>query len=218
MLHEQDPSKGGCPFRRFFEQTPEELQKKYRLFDTLAVPLYPSPEHRAISLRYALRNMGATEQGARYKFWRRLWYGLCSMGSTVEQVGREEFLRWLVSLLPCHIRSRISPPAFDEPNAVAPIECQEIIISECAAGAIPTEHSGGHSLSRSDDEARVLVEACIRQALVLAGQDTLQSEGLQSNLALEDKSCIYTDAPIILDVQVFEGFDELTCRRCEYPM
>ena len=60
MVHEQDPSKGACPFRRFFEQTPEVLQKKHRLFDVLAVPLYPSPQHRQISLSYALRDIGAT--------------------------------------------------------------------------------------------------------------------------------------------------------------
>ena len=59
LVHEQDTAKGACPFRTFFEQTPVELQKKYRLYDTLAVPLYPSPEHRSVSLRYALRNMGA---------------------------------------------------------------------------------------------------------------------------------------------------------------
>ena len=61
LVHEQDALKGACPFRTFFEQTPVELQKKYRLYDTLAVPLYPSAEHRTVSLRYALRNMGATQ-------------------------------------------------------------------------------------------------------------------------------------------------------------
>ena len=59
LVHEQDPLKGACPFRTFFEQTPVELQNKYRLYDNLAVPLYPSVEHRTVSLRYALRNMGA---------------------------------------------------------------------------------------------------------------------------------------------------------------
>ena len=37
LVHEQDPAKGTCPFRTFFEQTPEELQKKHRLYDTLAI-------------------------------------------------------------------------------------------------------------------------------------------------------------------------------------
>ena len=61
MMHEQEPGKGGCPFRRFFQQTPEVLLKKHRLFDTVAVPLYPSYEHRVVSLRYALRDVGAVE-------------------------------------------------------------------------------------------------------------------------------------------------------------
>lgn len=56
LLHEQDPGKGTCPFRVFFQQTLDELLKKHRLYDTLTVPLYPSLEHRKVSLRYALRN------------------------------------------------------------------------------------------------------------------------------------------------------------------
>jgi hypothetical protein len=59
LLHEQDVDKGTCPFRVFFQQTPDELLKKHRLYDTLAVFLYPSLEHRKVSLRYALRNLGA---------------------------------------------------------------------------------------------------------------------------------------------------------------
>ena len=39
---EQDPASGGVPFRTFFQQTPQVLQQPpYKLFDTLAVPLYP---------------------------------------------------------------------------------------------------------------------------------------------------------------------------------
>ena len=72
LVHEQDPRKGACPFRVFFQQTPEELQKKYRLYDTLAIPLYPTPEHRSISLRYALRNMGATPKQSQVSMWARL--------------------------------------------------------------------------------------------------------------------------------------------------
>ena len=71
MLHEQDPTKGFCPFRMFFEQTPAVLQKKYRLYDTVAVPLYPSLEHREVSLKFALRSMGATEGRAGWKKWRK---------------------------------------------------------------------------------------------------------------------------------------------------
>ena len=62
LLHEQDPLKGACPFRSFLKQTPEELQKKYRLYDTVAIPLYPSAEHRRVGLRYALLNMGAVPE------------------------------------------------------------------------------------------------------------------------------------------------------------
>ena len=65
-VQEQDPSLGGCPFRVFFEQCPKELQMPpYKLFDTLAVPLYPAPEHREISLRHVLRGMGGRSQSAR---------------------------------------------------------------------------------------------------------------------------------------------------------
>ena len=60
LVHEQDPSKGGCPFRRFFEVTPTDLVVSAKLFNTVAVPLYPSKEHRAISFLYILASMGAT--------------------------------------------------------------------------------------------------------------------------------------------------------------
>ena len=60
MAHEQDPARGGCPFQVFIEQAPKELQlPPYRLFDTIAVPLYPSAEHRVVSLRHVLRSVGA---------------------------------------------------------------------------------------------------------------------------------------------------------------
>ncbi|EOD23669.1 hypothetical protein EMIHUDRAFT_239307 [Emiliania huxleyi CCMP1516] len=60
MVHEQDPTCGGVPFRNFFQQTPQVLlQPPYKLFDTVAVPLYPAPEHRTVSLRLALSSMGA---------------------------------------------------------------------------------------------------------------------------------------------------------------
>ncbi|EOD35913.1 hypothetical protein EMIHUDRAFT_110524 [Emiliania huxleyi CCMP1516] len=60
MVHEQEPSCGGVPFGRFFQQTPQVLQRPpYKLFDTVAVALYPAPEHREISLRLILKSMGA---------------------------------------------------------------------------------------------------------------------------------------------------------------
>eukprot|EP00961_Rhodomonas_salina_P006488 88046-Rhodomonas_salina.3 len=59
-VHEQDSERGGCPFSCFLDQTPAELlQSPYKIFDTLAVPLYPMAEHRRISLRHILRGMGA---------------------------------------------------------------------------------------------------------------------------------------------------------------
>ena len=58
MVHEQEPSCGGVPFRNFFQQTPQVLQDR-KLFDTVAVPLFPAPEHRKVSLRLVLRSMGA---------------------------------------------------------------------------------------------------------------------------------------------------------------
>ena len=60
---EQDPASGGVAFRQFFQQTPQVLQQPpYKLFDTLAVPLYPSQQHRKVSLRHVLRGMGAQPQ------------------------------------------------------------------------------------------------------------------------------------------------------------
>ena len=59
-VHEQDPGRGGCPFRQFLQQTPQALQRSpYKLYDTVAVPLYSSVEHRKVSLRQVLRGMGA---------------------------------------------------------------------------------------------------------------------------------------------------------------
>ena len=52
---------GGCPFHVLVNHAPHELQlAPYHLFDQIAVPLYPFPEHRAVSLRSAMRSMGAT--------------------------------------------------------------------------------------------------------------------------------------------------------------
>ena len=54
MAHEQDHAKGGCAFRLIYEQAPRELQlRPYRLFDTMAVALYTTPEHRKTSVARA---------------------------------------------------------------------------------------------------------------------------------------------------------------------
>ena len=56
---------GGCSFHVIVNHTPRKLQlAPYHLFDQIAVPLYPFPEHRAVSLRSALRSMGATPVAA----------------------------------------------------------------------------------------------------------------------------------------------------------
>jgi hypothetical protein len=67
LAHEQDERKGGCAFSLFFEQTPKDLQDApYKLFDTLAVPLFSAqPELCKISLRHLLRQMGGIELKAR---------------------------------------------------------------------------------------------------------------------------------------------------------
>ena len=75
MVHEQDPTCGGVPFRNFFQQTPQVLlQPPYKIFDTVAVPLYPAPEHRTVSLRLALSSMGAVpcDAGPLQRRWQLL--------------------------------------------------------------------------------------------------------------------------------------------------
>ena len=75
MVHEQDPSFGGVPLRNFFQQTPRVLlQQPYKLFDTVAVPLFPAPEHRTVSLRLVLCSMGAVPCDA--ELFRRQWQHL----------------------------------------------------------------------------------------------------------------------------------------------
>ncbi|EOD07315.1 hypothetical protein EMIHUDRAFT_198748 [Emiliania huxleyi CCMP1516] len=72
LVHEQDPSCGGRPFRHFIQQTPQVLQRSpYKLYDTVAVPLYPSTEHRPVSLHLVLRGMGAAPCSA--GILRRQW-------------------------------------------------------------------------------------------------------------------------------------------------
>jgi len=59
LVQELDPAQGACPFRQFLEVTPPELQAgPNKLYDTLAVPLYPNKEHREVSMRYIARAMG----------------------------------------------------------------------------------------------------------------------------------------------------------------
>ena len=75
LVHEQDPSCGGRPFRHFIQQTPQVLQRSpYKLYDTVAVPLFPAPEHRTVGLRLALCSMGAVpcDAGPLQRRWQLL--------------------------------------------------------------------------------------------------------------------------------------------------
>ena len=75
MVHEQDPICGGVPFRNFFQQAPQVLlQQPYKLFDTVAVPLFPAPEHRKMSRRLVLSSMGAVpcDAGPLQRRWQLL--------------------------------------------------------------------------------------------------------------------------------------------------
>ena len=58
LAHEQDMERGGCHFAQCIEHTPKALCA--RLYDTIAVPLYPEPGHRDVSIRGILASMGAT--------------------------------------------------------------------------------------------------------------------------------------------------------------
>jgi len=61
LMHEQDPEKGACPFNDFFQLTPSDLlDKPYNIYNTLAIPLHASLEHRRVSLRCILRSMGSS--------------------------------------------------------------------------------------------------------------------------------------------------------------
>jgi hypothetical protein len=59
LVHEQDPSKGGVAFRRFFEVTPNDLVVTAKLYNTVATALYASREHRTISFLCIWAAMGA---------------------------------------------------------------------------------------------------------------------------------------------------------------
>ena len=59
LVHEQDPERGGCAFRRFFEVTPPDLVMNLRLFDKVAIPLYQPVELRLVSYAGIWAAMGA---------------------------------------------------------------------------------------------------------------------------------------------------------------
>ena len=60
LVHEQDEERGACVFARYFDLAPDVLQQPpYKLFDLVAVSLYPGADHRKISLRHVMRDLGA---------------------------------------------------------------------------------------------------------------------------------------------------------------
>jgi len=60
LVHEQDEERGACVFARYFDLAPDVLQQQpYKLFDLVAVSLYPGANHRKISLRHVMRDLGA---------------------------------------------------------------------------------------------------------------------------------------------------------------
>lgn len=63
-VHEQDSALGACAFETFFGQTPSELiEPPFTLYKDIAVPLYPDPEYRKVSIRQLLIKLGAAEVG-----------------------------------------------------------------------------------------------------------------------------------------------------------
>lgn len=60
LLHEQDPARGGGSIREIIVQTPEVLRlPPYQLYNTLAIPLFNSPEHHNVSMWKTLTAIGA---------------------------------------------------------------------------------------------------------------------------------------------------------------
>jgi hypothetical protein len=98
LLHEQDPTKGACPFRQFFQQTPKELLQRWKIYDTIAVPLQ-SHGLRIISFRCTFRNMGATGEVGTGNFWAELCrmqqYSKFDTRSLPTRLGLPRLLRWV---------------------------------------------------------------------------------------------------------------------------
>ncbi|EOD31215.1 hypothetical protein EMIHUDRAFT_253606 [Emiliania huxleyi CCMP1516] len=139
---EQEPSRGGVPFRNFFQQTPQVLQQPpYKLFDTLAVPLYSSQEHRKVSLRHVLRGMGAEpcDAGLFQQHWQRLCRRMAAF-----QSGRGMCSR--CCLTQTH-RRRINPSTADR-SEVCDTAVRMASLSEPAAASPQT-----HSLTETEPAA-----------------------------------------------------------------
>ena len=83
LAHEQDSAKGHSPFRSIIQQTPDDLLVEYRLFDTLAVPLYKAPFLREVSFRHMLRCVGAKRLSKQHRV-KQLTRGWVSAGRRVK--------------------------------------------------------------------------------------------------------------------------------------
>jgi len=59
MAHENDAERGGCPFSRFFETTPQELIAA-GLYRDLAIACFPGL-HREVSLSLLAKAIGAVQ-------------------------------------------------------------------------------------------------------------------------------------------------------------
>ena len=63
MVHENDPSKGGCEFGTFFGTTPQKLIDE-GVYKEIAIALH-TPPHRTVSLALVAQALGATKDAAR---------------------------------------------------------------------------------------------------------------------------------------------------------
>ena len=63
LVHENDPSKGGCEFGTFFATMPQGLIEE-GIYKEIAIALH-TPPHRAVSLALVAQAFGATKDAAR---------------------------------------------------------------------------------------------------------------------------------------------------------
>merc|ERR1719181_2710936 len=63
LVHENDPSKGGCEFGTFFATTPQGLIEE-GIYKEIAIALH-TPPHRDVSLALVAQGLGATKDAAR---------------------------------------------------------------------------------------------------------------------------------------------------------
>ena len=67
LVHENDEARGGCPFSRFFQTTPEDLIIDHALYSSIAVACHPEP-FRPVSHALSAKAFGAREM--RPPLWR----------------------------------------------------------------------------------------------------------------------------------------------------